>query len=226
MQFTSPFLLIRDLDLLKQITIKHFDHFIDRRVNIDEEVDPILGKNLMVLKGQRWRKMRCILSPAFTSSKMRLMYNFMGECAENLTKFLDSKNEDITEMQMKDLFSKYANDVIASSAFGYNCDSLNQPENKFYMMGKSLLKMNGWRGVKLFLINFYPSSMKFLRLKVFAEYSNFFYNLVSYTVKEREKNNIIRSDMIHLMMEVKKGNLKYETIKIMTMALQPLKSIK
>lgn len=213
MQFTSPLLLIRDIDLIKQITVKDFDHFIDRRAFANEEVDPIFAKNLLVLKGQKWRKMRSILSPTFTSSKMKQMFDFMSECGKNLTKFLLDKNEETVELQMKDLFSKFANDVIASTAFGYKCDSLNEPNNEFFKMGKDLTRANGWRGVKLLLVNFYPAIVKLFKLKIFPEASNFFYSLVSYTVKEREENNIIRPDMIHLMMEMKKGNLKYEESK-------------
>jgi len=40
--------------------------------------------------------------------------------------------------------------------------------------------------------------------------TSFFRNIVSSTMKDREANNIIRHDMIHLLMEAKKGSLKHE----------------
>lgn len=40
--------------------------------------------------------------------------------------------------------------------------------------------------------------------------TNFFKNLVIETMEHREKNGIVRHDMIHLLMEAKKGTLVYE----------------
>lgn len=40
---------------------------------------------------------------------------------------------------------------------------------------------------------------------------DFFRTLVQGTMKNREENNIIREDMIHLLMEAKKGSLKHES---------------
>jgi cytochrome P450 family 9 len=48
---------------------------------------------------------------------------------------------------MKDLFTRYTNDVIATSAFGISCDSLNNPGNEFYEMGKKLTDFGGIRAI-------------------------------------------------------------------------------
>lgn len=47
-----PILLIKDLDLIKQLTIKDFDHFTNRRPFVTEENEPIFGKNLISLQGE------------------------------------------------------------------------------------------------------------------------------------------------------------------------------
>lgn len=46
-----PTLMIRDPELIKQITIKDFDHFIDHRVFVDAGTDPLMSGNLFSLKG-------------------------------------------------------------------------------------------------------------------------------------------------------------------------------
>lgn len=43
--------MIRDLELLKQATIKDFEHFLDHQVIVDEHADPLFGNNLFSLKG-------------------------------------------------------------------------------------------------------------------------------------------------------------------------------
>lgn len=48
----KPVLMIRDLNLLKQMCIKDFDHFPDHPSIMSEESDPLFGKNLFSLKGR------------------------------------------------------------------------------------------------------------------------------------------------------------------------------
>jgi cytochrome P450 family 9 len=43
---------LRDPELIKMVTVKDFEHFLDRRVPISEEVEPLFGKNLFSLKGE------------------------------------------------------------------------------------------------------------------------------------------------------------------------------
>lgn len=114
--------MIRDLELIKQITVKDFEYFLDHRdFFLDEETEPLLGKSLFMLKGQKWRDMRATLSPAFTGSKMRKMFQLVVECSEEATNIMlkeaNASNEPYVP-EMKDIFTRFTNDVIASSAFG------------------------------------------------------------------------------------------------------------
>lgn len=46
----------------------------------------------------------------------------------------------------------------------------------------------------------------------FEKVTNFFTSLVKTTMKTREKNKLVRYDMIHLLMESKKGSLVHDKI--------------
>ena len=61
---------------------------------------------------------------------------------------------------MKDLFTRYTNDVIATSAFGIECDSLSNPKNEFYKMGRDVTNFRGVRALILFGYTFSPKLMK------------------------------------------------------------------
>jgi cytochrome P450 family 9 len=61
---------------------------------------------------------------------------------------------------MKDLFTRYTNDVIATSAFGICCDSLNNPKNEFYEMGKDVTNFGGVRALIFFAYMLSPKLMK------------------------------------------------------------------
>lgn len=50
--------------------------------------------------------------------------------------------------------------------------------------------------------------MKWLRLKILTERQNtFFRTVVNSTIEERRKKNIVRNDMLHLMLLAKEGKL-------------------
>lgn len=51
-QFTQPALVIRDPELIKELTVRAFDHFTDHKSVGDSEFDPIWSSNLFALKGK------------------------------------------------------------------------------------------------------------------------------------------------------------------------------
>jgi cytochrome P450 family 9 len=150
-QFLLPTLVIKDPDLIKQITVKEFDKLVNRRQAVKADADPFWSKNLFASRDERWRDLRSTLSPSFTSSKMRIMYTLIEECAQQFVQYFQNKSEDVVELEMKDTFSRYANDVIATTAFGVKCNSLKDKENEFYRMGKDATNFGGWRMLKFFI---------------------------------------------------------------------------
>ncbi|KOB74837.1 Cytochrome P450 [Operophtera brumata] len=183
-EFTNPQLLIRDIELVKQITIKDVEHFLDRRTLIDEKADPLFGRIL----------------PAFTSSKMKLMLPLIVEVGEQMNKALKTKIEN-----SGDLTTRYANDVIASCAFGLKVDSHTDVDNSFYATGKKTFNFNFKMLLMFFGFVAVPKLMNLFKISLFSEESkSFFRHLVTSTMKDREERNIIRPDMIHLLMEANK----------------------
>ncbi|XP_013146951.1 PREDICTED: probable cytochrome P450 9f2 [Papilio polytes] len=212
-QGTTPIILIRDPEIIKSITVKDFDHFVDHRQFLSEDVEPLIGASLFFMKGNKWRDMRTTLSPAFTGSKMRLMMPFMTEISDTIVEYL--KDHALEDIDVCDLMRRYSNDVIASCGFGCQVNSVNDKENEFYKTGQSLFEMTTLQRTKLIISMYFPSIAKNLGLKIFEEKDvSFFQNLVKDTMEYREKNNIERPDMIQLLMQATKGNLKTDESEI------------
>jgi cytochrome P450 family 9 len=150
MQFSQPVLMVRDVDLVKQLAVKDFDHFHDHFSFGTSDNDPLLSKSLISLTGEDWRQMRATLSPAFTSSKMRNMYQLMAECAEKFVGHFRGKEQ--VAVEMKDIFSRFATDVIATTAFGIKVDSLDEPNNNFFTMGTRIGKFGLVQIVKVIIL--------------------------------------------------------------------------
>jgi cytochrome P450 family 9 len=205
-QFVLPTLLIKDPDLMKQVTVKEFDHFVNHRQIADAAADPFWNKNLFASRDERWRDMRSTLSPSFTSNKMRIMYKLIEECALQFVEYFQNQSEDVVELQMKDAFTRYTNDVIATTAFGVKCDSLKDKTNKFYMMGKDASDLGGWKILKFFAYGLSPTLARLFRVKVISPaVSNYFSKIIEETVQARKEKHIVRPDMIHLLLEAQKG---------------------
>jgi len=52
-QLMQPILLLRDPELIKMVTVRDFEHFVDRQVPISEDAEPLFGKALFNLQGEQ-----------------------------------------------------------------------------------------------------------------------------------------------------------------------------
>ncbi|XP_051157193.1 cytochrome P450 9e2-like [Leptopilina boulardi] len=203
--FNTPLLVVRDPDLIKEIGVKSFEHFLDHKSFLDETMDPIFGKNVFSLKGDRWKEMRNTLSPSFTAAKMKFIFELIDKCASDFVQYFLDHSDETKSINTKDAFTRYTNDVIATAAFGITVNSMQDKENEFYVHGADASSFRGfWRFAKFIMFRMFPS---FLRLigEPFVSRSSarFFKAVIRETLNEREKNKIIRPDMIHLLMEAK-----------------------
>ncbi|XP_019875696.2 cytochrome P450 9e2 [Aethina tumida] len=208
--FNSPTLVIRDPELIKQILVKDFDHFLDHKPFIDPEGDPLWSNNLFAMRGQRWKELRPKISPAFTSSKMKYMFSLMVEASKQFIQYFETQDKNLIVLEMKDSYTRFANDVIASCVFGLKVDSLNDKENYFYVTGKQLTSFTGfWKNIKIFSYNLIPLESKYLKFGLFSsEEVAFFRKIVRDTIALREREGIVRPDLIQILMNSRKENAR------------------
>ncbi|XP_046745880.1 cytochrome P450 9e2-like [Diprion similis] len=207
--FRDPVILLKDPELVKSITIKNFDSFPNHQMFADSPTEPLFQKNLFALTGEAWRDMRTLLSPAFTSSKMKMMFKTMSECAINLSDYLVNSYSHHEALDMKDAFGRYTLDVIASTAFGLSVNSLKDRENEFYRAGKSVSDFSGVKMFKFFFMKNFPWLAKLFNIKILDRAAeDFFTNAIKTTIATRQAEGIVRPDMIQLMMQSKDRNEK------------------
>ncbi|EZA49458.1 hypothetical protein DMN91_009367 [Ooceraea biroi] len=203
--FTTPIYVLRDLDLINLITIKNFDHFCNHRNFVNENLEPIAGRNLFGLRNDQWRATRRHLSPTFTSNKIKLMFGLVCKCAENFANFIAAEAGSTGKTyNMKDIQCRFANDVVASCAFGIDVDSFNEPNNEFFLLGQKTMNFNGALTYKMLISRNFPNLANLLRIKFFeSKTENFFKQIISDSVRFRREKGVVRPDVIHLMMESK-----------------------
>ncbi|XP_052870547.1 probable cytochrome P450 9f2 [Anopheles cruzii] len=208
----TPAYLVHDPVLYKQIAGRDFDHFSEHVSDLSVETDPLLARSLFFAKEARWRHHRAGLRPAFTGAKTRDMFGLLvksaGDAMDRLVSY--SAGEPFT-MELRDLYSRLANDAMSSISFGVEVDSLTDRDNEFFVKGKRLAKLDGLSGLKLLMTAILPGLYRFLKLGVLYEDVNEFYlEAVATNIRYREQHLIRRPDFIHLLLQARKNELRAE----------------
>lgn len=113
-EMSLPLLNISDPEVIKNIMVRDFGHFVDRR---DRPSHYLTKHFLTALKGDEWRNARHTITPTFTSGKMKMMMSLMTECVDELMKSLGKKADSREDVNVKDTFGFYTMDVVAKCAF-------------------------------------------------------------------------------------------------------------
>lgn len=67
------------------------------------------------------------------------------------------------QLEMKDMFTRYTNDVIASTAFGFKINSFKDKNNEFFTMGTKATNFSGFQFLKFQLHGSFPGLAKVIR---------------------------------------------------------------
>jgi cytochrome P450 family 6 len=203
----TPVLLLVDLELIKDILVRNFNNFPNRGMYFNEKDDPV-SAHLFNIENDQWRSLRQKISPVFTTGKLKLMISTICDVADKLVEVIDKQMEETGQLEVKDTLARFTTDVIGSTAFGIDCNSLNDVDSKFYEMGTKVFKIRPRLINRLFKTVFKDLSRK-LQLKSLPEdISSFYLGITKETVKYREKNpSVERQDFINLLLELKKQNI-------------------
>lgn len=200
--FGTMTFMIQDPELIKQISVKEFDNFINHPSITITEHDELLLNALTTLRDQKWKDMRATLSPAFTGSKMRMMFDLIQECAEDFVSYVKENLDDkCIELNTKQVFSKVTLNVISTAAFGIKVDSLRDPENNVYKQATNAVDIQSFLGqIKMIILQMSPALANKLGFSLTRkEFTQFFKKMISDTVEQRRKMKIFRPDVVQVM---------------------------
>ncbi|KAB0802340.1 hypothetical protein PPYR_04526 [Photinus pyralis] len=200
--FTKPCLVICDLDLVKRIMKTDFEHFTDRLFH-NHESDP-LSEHMGSLKGEKWKKCRLKLSPAFTSAKTSMMFPTIVKYIDEFVDILKKSSFEHAEVEIRDLVDRFSIDVIGSCAFGIECNSLKNPNSDFGYYARNFFSTSLKDSLVMLLTCLCPSALSLVRVRsIRKDIGDFFLKVVGENIKFREDNNVIRKDFLHLLLQVR-----------------------
>jgi cytochrome P450 family 6 len=199
--YIQPVALILDLDLVKAVLVKDFQHFHDRGIYYNERDDPLTA-HLFAIDGQKWKVLRTKLTPTFTSGKMKMMFPTVVKISEAFKHTMTVEAQRGVAFEMQDLLARFTTDVIGTCAFGLDCNSLENPDTEFRRNGKLVFGQNNF--AKLIIATQFRTLARWLRTKIILpEMTTFFTNVVRETIAFRETNKVKRNDFMDLMIDMK-----------------------
>ena len=171
-------LMVNDLDIAKRMLIKDFDHFVNRtqfgiKFNEKEESDMIFKDMFSMQKGDSWKIHRTLMSPVFTTGKLKLMYPLLLKTSQQLGKFVETNSKINKEIDSKEMFFNFALDGIATAGFGIELDSFSDPNSVFVKMVKEIQRAKGSESGSNLEMTKLIMGMNFPILKYFMDFTNF-----------------------------------------------------
>ncbi|XP_049529192.1 thromboxane-A synthase-like [Dermacentor silvarum] len=134
-----PVILTADLDLLKKVQIKDFHDFPDRSLLVlQKRPGGPIEKSLIQLTSTRWKEVRSVLTPSFTSNKLKLMSPGVISAVEKLVTKIDRKAKTGEEFDAADMYAALALDVICKSAMGIDYNLQDHPRHSFLLCCRML----------------------------------------------------------------------------------------
>lgn len=123
------------------------------------------------------------------------MFELVTECADDVVKHFLKKveNGEKINIELKEFFARYTNDIIASCAFGLKINSFDDPENEFYTSGRAILNFTGLKqAFRVLIVNKLPAVARAFNITISGPFAKLFNDTILNTMDVRKKNNIYR----------------------------------
>ncbi|KAH9528103.1 Thromboxane-A synthase [Dermatophagoides farinae] len=208
-QGRKPMLCIADPVIIKRILVQDFPMFRNRIKQTTRH--KIFSQNLVNARDESWKRIRSILSPMFTSSKMKKMEGMIDQCADSMIQVFGKLADKQESFLVHGVMGNFTMDVIAKCAFATDTNAHNDKENIFVQNARSFFNFNLFRMLLLIIT---PSALiqLFAKSKIPPYYSktaDFFMNMSSHVIKQRRENKTKQcDDMLQLMIKAEHAKEK------------------
>ncbi|KAH6938099.1 hypothetical protein HPB50_006776 [Hyalomma asiaticum] len=125
----KPYMVITDVDMIKEIFIKDSRIFQDRPLYA-LDVEPMTS-SVFFVAGAEWRKVRSIMNQGFTATKVKQYSSIVNQCA---SVFVDILGELCTKSKLAEMYGltqSLALDIITKAALAWEIDCQRDSKDPF-----------------------------------------------------------------------------------------------
>ncbi|NXX96020.1 CP3AC protein, partial [Centropus bengalensis] len=203
----QPVMGVMDPQIIKTVLVKEcYSTFTNRR-HVD--IVGVLNNAISLAEDEQWKRIRTVLSPVFTSGKLKEMFPIMKHYADVLVKNVQKQIEKDNVVSLKDIFGSYSMDVVTSTSFGVNIDSMNNPKDPFVREMQKFVNISfiGPLAILTFAFPFIIPLLVKMNVSFFPnDVVDFFMRSITKIKRDREKDPLKgRVDFLQLMIEAQKS---------------------
>ncbi|XP_023946053.1 cytochrome P450 6B5 [Bicyclus anynana] len=208
----NPFVLIRDLDIIKEVLTTNFRCFHRRGINFFNNCNEPLMMNLFTVDDDVWKLLRQNLTAAFSSGKLKAMFPLIVERTGKLTEIAKELADTKEEVDVRELMARYTTDFIGACGFGIESQALNEENADFRNLGKRIFNRTIRDAFVAILMSVFPEIFK--NIHFFApEIEETTFSIVRQIMARRSYKPSGRNDFIDFLLELReKGKLVGESI--------------
>uniref|UniRef100_A0A8C9XJU5 unspecific monooxygenase n=1 Tax=Sander lucioperca TaxID=283035 RepID=A0A8C9XJU5_SANLU len=193
----QPVLCITDPAMIKTVLIKECYSLFTNRRNF--RLNGQLYDAVSIAEDDQWRRIRSVLSPSFTSGRLKEVQ--FPPALYLLCPFLHVEQNIFSTkpLELKEFFGPYSMDVVTSTAFSVDIDSLNNPSDPFVTNIKKMLKFDLFNPIFL-IVAFFPFMGPILEKLEFSFFpvavTDFFYAALQKIKSNREQSTYSKSHLL------------------------------
>lgn len=215
-QGSTPMLAIGDPELLLQICIKDFDAFPNHHMS--EFANKVQQNFLFTMQDETWKRSRTIMTPTFTSGKIKRMYKFLDVCANDIVDCFGEQLPPVNSqtncsnsavVDVKETFSFFTMDAITTCCYGIKLqrEGSNSLKGAASRNGfiRDAMKVFEFRIIRMLALTSVPKPiLKLLRVEQ-APMSDFepLLNKVKHILDSRRKSTKKLDDYLQLLLDAK-----------------------
>ncbi|GFN83367.1 cytochrome p450 3a29-like [Plakobranchus ocellatus] len=138
----TPVLVSSDVHLIQDVFIKQFNNFHARKlwpVQVDPDSDEDV--HMFFARGRRWKRLRNVVNPAFSASKIRQMAPTVNDSINQLLEVIkdSSKSAADRSIEVLNLFRRLTLDSILRCEVGVERSSVKDPDDPFLRHCKGVI---------------------------------------------------------------------------------------
>ncbi|KAL9698628.1 hypothetical protein quinque_002069 [Culex quinquefasciatus] len=214
--FFQPAILVRDASLAKQIMTSDFGSFHDRGIYHDEKS---FSSNIFSASLKPWKQVRHKLTPNFSTGKLRNMVPTVLDVGKKLESYLAEHADRGEIVELREICTRYVIDIIALVLFGFEMDSINDPDHPFYVVGRELVRNSFSNNLRTAATFICPGILKLTKISsVSPKVSDFMVELVKKQLELREKDGVTRKDFFQSLIDLRHEDRDREALSIVECA--------
>lgn len=208
-----PILVTSDPDFVQEVFVKQYANFMARKrppLQVSEE-DP--KSSLFQSTRGRWKRMRNIINPTFSTAKLKDLLPLITMCSDRLLETIENNLE--KEINIKKYLGQFTMDTICNCAFGLDIDCLKNPNNPFLVNSVSLFdNATSYQFGLLYLFYFYEFKRVWVAMQGIKQTLSSLFGISSLSnpilwlrghidqlITHRLKNNVSTKDYMQILLE-------------------------